>query len=195
MIVLQVVAPHAAHRERFYGANVYSEPMTLPDLRATALGLVITGVGFIWFFGAQANAGDPPNQSAMIGRPFQISKSVMEFCEARPQPMMCEQAMPLLAAMRSEKRDPHWAAPLEALIATSMRVGGKDWVQIRALECRSTHCALEYAVYVDDLNHDVDGDKELERRMEPVGGIVAPELKPGSNRGSMVSVLIWTKRS
>jgi hypothetical protein len=108
---------------------------------------------------------------------------------------MCEQAMPLLAAMHSEPRDPRWAVPMEALVAKSMQVGGKDWVQIRALECRSTRCALEYAVYVDDLDHDVDGDQDLERLMEPVGGMVAPEVSQGgSGRGLMVSVLFWTKR-
>ena len=103
--------------------------------------------------------------------------------------------MPLLAAMLAEARDPQWAAPMEALIAKSMRVGGKEWVQIRALECRSTHCALEYAVYLDDLDHDVDGSEELERLMDPLGGIVAPEMPHGSGKPMMVSVLVWKRRS
>jgi len=64
-------------------------------------------------------------------------------------------------------------------------------VQIRALECRSTHCALEYAVRVDDLDHDVDGSEELERLVEPVGGVIAPEV----GTRMMVNVLIWQKRS
>jgi len=72
-----------------------------------------------------------------------------------------------------------------------MRVDGKEWVQIRALECRSTHCALEYAVRVDDLDHDVDGSEELERLAEPVDGVIAAEV----GTRMMVSVLIWQKRS
>jgi hypothetical protein len=50
-------------------------------------------------------------------------------------------------------------------------------------------------VYVDDLDHDVDGDAELERLMEPVGGIVAPEVKQDFRKGMFVSVLFWTKGS
>jgi hypothetical protein len=109
--------------------------------------------------------------------------------------MMCDQALPLLAALRAETRDPQWAAPMEALIAKSMQVGGRQWVQIRALECRRTRCALEYAVDVKDLDHDVDGDQELERLMEPVGGIVAPEVSLLLGKGMMVSVLVWSKRA
>jgi len=135
------------------------------------------------------------NQSTVIGKPFRISDSVKEYCEAAPKIMMCEQTLPLLAAMLAEARDPRWAAPMEALIAKSMRVGGKEWVQIRALECRSAHCALEYAVYLDDLDHDVDGSEDLERLMEPLGGIVAPEMNQGLGKPMMVSVLVWKKRS
>lgn len=134
------------------------------------------------------------NQS-VIGKPFRVSDSVSRYCEAGPKIAMCAQAMPLLASMRTEPRDPQWAAPMEALIAKSMRVGGKDWVQIRALECRSTRCALEYAVYVNDLDHDVDGSEELERLMDPQGGIVIPEMSPGSGKPMMVTVLVWQKRS
>jgi hypothetical protein len=162
---------------------------------AITLGLTCAGVGLIGFSGAKAQSREPTNQSAVIGQPFRISKSIKEFCDAAPRPPMCEQAMALLAAMQSEPRDPRWAASMEALVAKSMRVGGKDWVQIRALECRSTRCALEYAVYVDDLDHDVDGDEDLERLMEPVGGMMAPEVSQGgSGRGLIVSVLFWTKR-
>ena len=62
-----------------------------------------------------------------------------------------------------------------------MLVNGRPWAEIRALECRRTYCALEYAVDIDDLDHDVDGNEELEKLMEPVAGVMAPELP--SNRG------------
>jgi len=48
---------------------------------------------------------------------------------------------------------------------------------------------------VNDLDHDVDGDQELERLMEPVGGIVAPEVSLVLGKGMMVSVLFWSKRA
>jgi len=35
----------------------------------------------------------------------------------------------------------------------------------------------------------------LDRAMEPVGGVVAPELPSGSSKGAWVSVLIWRKRA
>jgi hypothetical protein len=48
----------------------------------------------------------------------------------------------------------------------------------------------------DDLDHDVDGDNELERIMEPVGGIVVPEVSlSGRGRGKIVTVLLWIKHS
>jgi hypothetical protein len=98
--------------------------MTMRNIGAIGLGLAIAGL--TWFFGAHAIAGEPANQFAVVWRPFRISASVKEYCEARPPPMMCEQSMLLLAAMLSEARDPRWAAPMEALIAKSMRVGGKE---------------------------------------------------------------------
>jgi hypothetical protein len=145
--------------------------------------------------GAAAQAREPADQPAVIGKPFRISDSVKKYCEAGPNILMCEQTMPLLAALKAEPRDPKWAVPMEALIEKSMRVGGKEWARIRALECRSTRCALEYAVPVNDLDHDVDGSEELERLMDPLGGIVAPEMNPVLARPMMVSVLVWQKRS
>jgi hypothetical protein len=165
--------------------------MNTRNIGSISLGLA--SAVLIWSFGAGAAAGEPANQSGVIGKPFRISDSVKEYCDIRPRPMMCDQALPLLAALRAETRDPRWAAPMEALIAKSMQVGGRQWVQIRSLECRSTRCALEYAVYVNDLDHDVDGNQELERLMEPVGGIVAPEVSLIQGKGMMVSVLIWSK--
>jgi hypothetical protein len=166
--------------------------MSTRNIVAITLGLAGAAVGFTWYFATQAEGREPANHSAVIVKPFQISDSVKEYCGgAAAKSMMCEQIKPLLAAMLSEVREPRWAGPIEALIGKSMRVDGKEWVQIRALECRSTYCALEYAVRVDDLDHDVDGSEELERLVEPVGGIMAPEV----GTRMMVSVLVWQKRS
>jgi len=161
---------------------------------AIVVGLAGAAGVLAWSFGDEAEAREPANHSAVVGKPFQISDSVKKFCETDAQIMMCEQTMPLLAAMRAEPRDPNWAVPMEALIEKFMRVGGKPWVQIRALECRGTYCALEYAVYVNDLDHDVDGDEELERLLDPLTGIVIPEMDSGSGKPMMVSVLVWRKR-
>jgi hypothetical protein len=120
---------------------------------------------------------------------------VTQYCATKPIPTMCEVIEPLLAEFLAESRDAKWAAPMETRIAKSMLVDGKPWVEIRALECRRMRCALEYAVSVDDLDHDVDGDAELDRLMEPVGGIMAPEPPSASAKGKLISVLIWRRRS
>ena len=82
---------------------------------------------------------------------------------------------------------------METLIEKSMRVEGKAWIEIRALECRRTLCALEYAVPVGDLSRDVDGSEELDRLVEAVGGVVIPELPSGTGQGKIVTVLLWRK--
>ena len=44
------------------------------------------------------------------------------------------------------------------------------------------------------MDHDADGSEELERLLEPVGGVVVPELPKGPAKGKFVSVLFWRKR-
>jgi len=48
---------------------------------AITLGLAGAAVGFTWYFATQAEGREPANQSAVIGKPFQISDSVKEYCE------------------------------------------------------------------------------------------------------------------
>jgi hypothetical protein len=163
-------------------------------IRKLAVGIAGVGIALVAFLAPPSTAGEPPDQRAVVGQPFRPSKSVLEYCGMKPPPMMCTQALPLLASMSSEARDAAWAARMEALIEKFTRVDGRKWVGIRALECRSTLCALEYAVDVGDLDHEFDGNAELERLMDPIGGIVAPELGPDRRGGRMVSIMIWKKR-
>jgi len=156
----------------------------------------LAGIALAWLSALDSTAAEPArNQASTIGKPFRVSDSVAKYCAIRPIVTMCEAFEPLLAEFLAESRDTQWAAPVEALIAKSMLVDGKPWVEIRALECRRMRCALEYAVSVDDLDHDVDGNAELDRLMEPIGGVMAPEPTTGSGKGLMISVMIWRKRS
>ena len=144
--------------------------------------------------GAYCAADQPsPNQSGVIGKPFHVSASVTAFCALKPPAPMCEAFAPQLAEFLAESRDDRWAAPVERLIAKSMLVKGKPWAQIRALECRRTRCALEYAVNAKDLGADVDGNEELDRLMESTGGVMVPDPSSTSGGGMLVSVLIWRK--
>jgi hypothetical protein len=160
--------------------------------RSGILGFVVAAS--IACLATSAPASDSAAVPATVGKPFKVSDAVTTYCAMQPPLMMCQMFAPQLAEFLAESRDAAWAAPMEKLIVKSMRVGGKQWTEIRALECRRTLCALEYAVPVDDLNHNVDGDADLDRLMEPEGGVMAPELPSGMGAGKMVSVLIWRKR-
>lgn len=159
--------------------------------------VLVASVMLAWVAGFDSIAGESQgDQPAVIGKPFRVSASVTSYCAMQPRLMMCEAFEPQLAEFLAETRDARWAAPVERLIARSMLVNGRPWAQIRALECRSTRCALEYAVAVDDLGRDVDGDEELDKLMEPVGGVaLVPELPAGPGKGVFVNVLIWRKPS
>jgi hypothetical protein len=158
---------------------------------------MVAVVMLTWLSGLVSTAGETRrDQSAVIGKTFRISDAVSAYCAMKPVVMMCEAFAPQLAEFLAEPRDAEWAAPVERLIAKSMLVDGRRWAEIRALECRRTRCALEYAVSTEDLGRNVDGDAELDRLMEPIGGVMAPELTSGSAKGGMwVSVLIWRKRA
>jgi hypothetical protein len=160
-----------------------------------AIFALTVGVALTWLLSPNSVGAETGNSSSPIGKPFRISKSVDQYCAVKPIVTMCEEFRPLLADFLAESRDAEWASSVEALIAKSMEMNGKPWVQIRALECRHTLCALEYAVSSDDLGRIADGDTQLDRLMEPIGGVMAPELASRSGKGTMVSVLIWRRRS
>lgn len=161
--------------------------------RQLKIAALIAGAAFTWLTGTAAESGAVPcNQSALEVRPFRISDSVTEYCAVKPRPAMCEEFERRLSEFLAESRDARWAAPVEKLISKSTLVNGKPRFEMRALECRRSLCVLEYAVSIDDLGQQFDGYEELSRNVELVGGITAPELKPGG--GVLVSALIWRKR-
>jgi hypothetical protein len=157
--------------------------------------MFVAAVTLVWLLALDSTAASATRNLSTIGRPFRVSKSVTEFCAMKPVPVMCETFKPQLAELLAEARDVQWAPPMEKLIAKSMLMNGRPWVEIRALECRRVRCALDYAVSVDDLNHTVDGNAELDQLMEPEGGVTVPEPASGSSKGMMVSVIIWRTRS
>lgn len=163
-------------------------------MKRRSVAIVARALVLCGFSAAVVVAAGPPNQSR-IGAPFRVSDSVTTYCSEPSTLMMCEAFKPQIAEFLAQKRDAAWARTIEPLIEKSMLVKGKPRAVIRALECRRTMCALEYAVFVDDLDHDVDGNQELSRLMEPVGGVMAPELPGADGRAKIVSVLIWRKVS
>ncbi len=164
--------------------------MGWPRAEAAVAGAVLAGL-----LATVSSAAETQNElPGTIGKPFRVSASVTEYCSMKPPLMMCELYAPVLAEFFAETRDARWAPPVEILIFKSMLVKGLPRSEIRALECRRTYCALEYAVEVDDMEHNIDGNDELDKLMEPVTGVMAPELPTNRRRGKIVSVLIWRKR-
>jgi len=153
--------------------------------KQVTIAALVAGVTLSWLSGCDSTAS----------KPFRVSDSVTEYCAMKPTVMMCEEFAPRLAEFLAESRDAEWAAPLERLIAKSMPANGQPRFEIRALECRRTRCAFEYAVAADDLGQTWAGYTELDRHLELIGGVTAPELPSGSGNGMWVSVMIWRKRS
>src|SRR5688500_3145851 len=153
------------------------------------------GAAFAWLCVAGSSSAQVrADPAAAIGQPFRISASVTQFCSYQPPATMCVQFRPVFDEFLAETRDAQWAQHVERLILQFFLVNGQPWAETRSLECRRTLCALEYAVDVDNLDHDADGSEQLERLMEPVTGVMAPELPSAGGKGKIVSVLIWRKR-
>ncbi|HEU5134051.1 MAG TPA: hypothetical protein VFU13_02805 [Steroidobacteraceae bacterium] len=135
------------------------------------------------------------DQLAVTGKPFGVSDSVTAYCATRPVVAMCEEFAPRLAEFLAESRDAEWADSMERQIAQWMLADRQSPFEMRALECRRTRCAFEYAVTTDAYGQTLDGYEELDRHMELTGGVTAPELTSGTGHGKWVSVMIWRKRS
>lgn len=84
---------------------------------------------------------DDPN--AVIGRPFPISESISASCRGEGKGSPCMEVVELLAQLAEEPRDPRWATETEASL--------REWLShsseftIRAIECRTSLCAVEVA--------------------------------------------------
>lgn len=56
--------------------------MNIRNNSAISAVLGSAGIALIFFFGAAADAREPIQQSAVIGKPFPISASVKEYCKS-----------------------------------------------------------------------------------------------------------------
>jgi hypothetical protein len=85
------------------------------------------------------HAIDDPN--AVIGRPFPISESVSSGCEREGSDSPCMDVVNLLTQMAEEPRDLRWAKETEAGLQAWLSQSSE--FTIRAIECRTTLCAVE----------------------------------------------------
>jgi hypothetical protein len=81
--------------------------------------------------------------SKSAGIPFPVSASVLQYCEhlSGAGSASCTDHIGVFAQLEKEKRDPVWAPSVEAEIAAV--VNSDPAFHIRALECRTTVCAVE----------------------------------------------------
>lgn len=97
--------------------------------------------------GSSPDSTDEMEPSAVIGRPFRVSKSIENDCKWMLQQgssEACDDTHEFLKEMAEEPRDPNWANRMEKQLRhyVATETPGFD---IRALECRESRCALEVA--------------------------------------------------
>lgn len=100
-----------------------------------------------------------------VGRSFPVSPSIERECirASRPRPM-CLGTLEILAKFTKETRNISWARSQERQLEAAINALGPDKFLIRAIECRSTLCAVEVAgdsIYVGDLEEDSDFEKNF----------------------------------
>lgn len=130
-------------------AATAAEPESVPEHTGTVS--KVPGIGSE-SEGAKNNYAERPDAAqqlgdaaAMVGRPFPLSASVERGCDrlsAGGGRDYCEEDRTLLSRLAQEPRDPVWASYAEARLRAFVLSEG-DKYAVRALECRSTLCAIE----------------------------------------------------
>jgi hypothetical protein len=100
----------------------------------------------------------------MIDQPFRASDSIMKKCNPDPNsPWTCARLNELLPRLAKEPRDDAWATMMERKLRDRVQADGREF-EIRALECRSTVCAVECASIhgvMRDLSYEFSEDNHL----------------------------------
>lgn len=117
-----------------------------------------------------------------VGRKFPLSPSVAQICATDPSEM-CKALMELLNDLAAESRDILWAREMEERIERAVARPDPGKFTVRAVECRSTHCALEVsAPYEYYLGH-FDDDPILSRSLYgPIVGVLGFEKGPAGEK-------------
>jgi hypothetical protein len=98
-------------------------------------------------------ANDEGTTDARADRQFPVSPSIAAQCGVNPIPNKkeCDLVSQFLRMMSDERRDEGWASATEAKLRDHAESISSD-VEIRALECRQTLCALEVATMTGNLD-------------------------------------------
>jgi len=174
------------------------------------------GVGFAWYWrGSQSTHGDrsvvvpaePVELAIVIANPpapsntahsssasptnqsFELSPSVQANC--RLWEGDCKELDRFLERMKREPRNTDWARAMEARIEKAVISGERGKFRIRALECRSTRCALEVASEVDSIGVQFDSDPAFDELMFERPGYHASESDPQTGATTLVTAQTW----
>jgi hypothetical protein len=129
------------------------------------------------------------SEPSVVGMSFELSESVRENCERSEG--ACKELVRFLVRMTAEPRNATWARDMEARIEKAVLSGERGKFRIRALECRSTRCALEVASEVDRIGIEFDSDPAFNDLMMPRQGFFANEHDPQTGITTLVSVQVW----
>jgi hypothetical protein len=101
-----------------------------------------------------------------VGRPFSISTSVKEQCAPTSQvPDRCDNLYEFLREFANEQREVQWASSMERRLEKSIVENDPPIYRVRALECRTTRCAVEVWAPGEAWNGMLDNDPALSREL------------------------------
>jgi len=128
-------------------------------------------------------------RSGVVGQPYVLSDSVLDNCERSPR-IVCKDFLMFVERMGAEPRNESWARDTEARIEKAVMSGERGKFRILALECRSTHCALEVASEVDYIAV-TKVDPSFDALMIERPGYFAHEDDPRTGIRTLVSTQLW----
>jgi hypothetical protein len=139
-------------------------------------------------------SGDAFVLPPVVGRPFVLSRSVVEAC--LKMPWTCTDVRAFLEHMRAEDRRESWARDVESRIARATLTRADGRYSIRALECRHSRCAIEVTSEVDSYSFDriFHDDPEFRELMWPTAATFARESDAATGIQTLVSVQTWATK-
>jgi hypothetical protein len=130
-----------------------------------------------------------------VGRPFPSSPSVIRTC-ATPDSstsLACKLLMEFLEELVEEPRNIPWAREMEERFEKAIAQPDPEKYTVRAIECRSTRCAVEVAAPHEYLLGHFD-DPVLEKEFwGPTVGVLAFEEGPNGEK-VIVTTLGYLRR-
>ncbi len=131
-------------------------------------------------------------QSA-VGRPFPLSKSVLRTCEEPSADSQCPLLKEVLSSFTSEPRDLRWARAMEELLESLVASAASEQFSARAIECRSSLCAIEVVGPTLFAVKRATDDADLYRQLFPGIGDFGFEDNPNGEK-VVVTVLTFRRR-